>query len=119
LNAGKNLPPGVRVGRRRAIDLTSLDNGTTHAVVIQSQADNGDGTATITGSWDGQALTGTVQFDVYGNIHIVFQWGGSHGGPDHTFYGTISGGIIDPYSLDGMVTVLGGGPGHCVGDQTM
>ena len=94
--------------------LTSLDNGSTHWVVIQGQSDNGDGTATITGTWDGQALTGTVQYDANGNIHIVFQWMGGHSGPVHTFYGT-----TDGYSLDGMVNVLGGGgPGHCVGYET-
>jgi uncharacterized delta-60 repeat protein len=92
--------------------LTSLDNGTTHAVVIQSQADNGDGTATITGIWDGGAMmTGTVQYDADGNIHILFYW------TSHTFYGTLSG-DAGAYQLDGMVIVLGGGgPGHCVGSQ--
>jgi uncharacterized delta-60 repeat protein len=98
-----------------SFNLTSLDNSTTHALVINAQADNGDGTATIWGTWDGKAMTGTIQTDAYGRVHIIFQWMGNH-----TFYGTITGGVLDPYAIDGMVSVLGGGgPGHCVGDQTM
>jgi uncharacterized delta-60 repeat protein len=99
--------------------LTSLDNGTSHTVVIQMELYNADGTATIWGTWDDQAITGTVQYDADGNIHIIFSWLGANGGLDHTFYGTVSG-VAGAYHIDGMVTVLGGGgPGHCVGDETM
>jgi hypothetical protein len=60
------------------------------------------------------SLTGTVQYDADGNIHIVFTWTGGNGGRVHTFYGT-----TDGYSLAGMVNVLGGGgPGHCIGYET-
>jgi uncharacterized delta-60 repeat protein len=99
--------------------LTSLENGSTHPLAIDTQTDNGDGTATITGRWDGKYLTGTVQYDADGNIHILFSWmGGPGGNVPHTFYGTISG-DVGAYHIDGMVIVSGGGPGHCVGDQAM
>jgi hypothetical protein len=106
-----------------SFSLTSLKNGSTHSVVIQTQTNSGDyfdPTATFTGTWDGQAMTGTLQYDAYDNIHILFSWMGGGGGPAHSFYGTISKGFLG-YQIDGVVTVLGsaGGPGHCVGNQPL
>jgi uncharacterized delta-60 repeat protein len=100
-----------------SFSLTSLEDRTSHGVVIQTQRDNGDGTAFITGMWDSHPLAGTVQYDAKGNIHIFFQFVRFPGGPVETFYGTISG-SDGAYQLDGMVVVPGGsGPGHCAGRQ--
>jgi hypothetical protein len=102
--------------------MTSLDNGTTHQLLIQTQADQPDGTATFTGQWDAanpngaKPVTGTLAYDANGNITITFSWDGANTG-DHTFAGTISN-LAGPYHIDGNVTVAdGSGPGHVVGDQ--
>jgi hypothetical protein len=100
-----------------AFNMTSLTNGTTHQLLIQTQTDNSSGGATFTGLWDGNKggpgapASGTLTYDASGNIHITFTFG------THSFAGTISG-TPGHYHIDGQVTVPGGGgPGHVVGDE--
>jgi hypothetical protein len=100
-----------------AFNMVSLDNGTTHQLLIQTQTNTPYGTATFTGLWDGNKggpgvpASGTLTYDASGNIHITFTFG------NHSFVGTISG-APGAYHIDGQVTVPGGGgPGHVVGDE--
>jgi hypothetical protein len=112
---GNEVPPNFT---GIVFNMKSLTNGTTHQLVIQTQVDNADGTATITGLWDankggpGAAVSGTLSFDASGQIHISFTFG------NHSFDGTITRGILGSWHIDGNVTVPGGGgPGHVVGNS--
>jgi hypothetical protein len=103
--------------RNDAFNMTSLTNGTTHQLLIQTQTNTPYGTASFTGIWDGNKggpgspASGTLTYDASGNIHITFTFG------NHSFAGTITG-TPGAYHIDGEVTVPGGGgPGHVVGDQ--
>jgi hypothetical protein len=106
-------------------DLTSVsftvlsdDGSVSHQLVIQSQVAQADGSATISGVWDpanadgGQAVTGTLAYDVAGNIHLTFV-----AADGSSFDATISG-AAGAYNLDGILTPAdGSGPVHLAGAQ--
>jgi hypothetical protein len=97
--------------------MKSLDNGTPHQLLIQTQTGIPDGSATFTGLWGlqnngGVPITnGQLVQDLTGT-HITFGWGSNH-----SFDGYITQ-VNGHWHIDGQVTVQGGGgPGHVVGDQ--
>ena len=92
-------------------------NGTSHQLTILTQEYQADGSAVITGAWDGlhsPAAVVTGVLNVNGaDTAISFTWG------DHRFDGTLSG-SPGSYHIDGRVYGFGskpGGPGHTVGDE--
>jgi hypothetical protein len=114
---GNEVPPNFA---GIVFNMTSLTNGTTHQLQIQTQTDLSNGTATFTGVWDGNKggpgspVTGTLSFDAQGKIHIHFTFGNG----THSFDGTITPGFLGSWHIDGYVTVTGGGgPGHVVGNS--
>jgi uncharacterized protein with LGFP repeats len=74
------------------------DNGTAHQLQITTQTAQPDGSATFTGTCDGQSGTGTLAFDAAGNVHLTFT-----GDDGSTVDGTISG-TPDAYQFDGKFT---------------
>jgi hypothetical protein len=119
--------------------MTSLDNGTPHQLLIQSETINPAGDATFTGLWGQQnnggvpITDGHLGFDATGT-EITFSWGGNHSFDGHVSLGFYSTGstILQQLStgstilqqlhygwlIDGIVTVQGGGgPGHVSGHQ--
>ncbi len=128
--------PGHVVGQQNLVpdltavnfSMTSLTNGTSHSLKIQSETLNADGTASFTGLWDnGAAISnGKLSQDAQGT-HVTFTWGnGTHSFNGHISFGVwvtpgsgpIFGRIHFGWKIDGFVTVQGGGgPGHVVGHQ--
>jgi hypothetical protein len=98
--------------------MTSLDNGTPHQLLIQTQTANADGSASFTGVWGlqnngGVPITNGQLVENLFDTHITFSWANG----THSFDGTITQ-VNGHWHIDGQVTVQGGGgPGHVVGDQ--
>jgi hypothetical protein len=122
-NPGNNPPPAPVL---QAPDLTnvffqmtSLDNNTSHQLLIQTETVNPGGDATFTGVWGLQNNGGIPTADGHlvqgpNGTFITFDWSGTH-----TFEGTITQ-VNGHWHIDGQVTVQGGGgPGHVVGDQAI
>jgi hypothetical protein len=66
--------------------LTAAEDGSTHDLLIQSETVQPDGTAQITGLWDGQSASGTLSGNSDGTIAISFGPSANEG-----IDGTISG----------------------------
>jgi hypothetical protein len=117
---------------RFSLTSPSWKPGSTQELLIQSQTNHADRTATFTGAWDAPAgptppwqVTGKLSYDNAGNVHIHFTYQPPYSGPYvYTFDGTITTGPFS-HHLDAYLDAsfggvpVGGGPDHVIGDQIL
>jgi hypothetical protein len=94
---GKPGNPATQVADLTGVHFSLNAEGSTHDLLIQTQTDNGDGTAAISGLWDGQAATGTLVANTDGTLGIGFGPSANKG-----LDGTISG-KPGQYTLSGVM----------------